>query len=38
MTRRGAKEVVRVRHLGDITKLNGYDIPAVDVVIGGSPC
>lgn len=32
------KEVVSVRHLGDITKLNGYELPAVDVVIGGSPC
>ena len=25
-------------HLGDITKISGYDAPVVDVVIGGSPC
>ena len=25
-------------HLGDITQINGYDAPVVDVVIGGSPC
>ena len=25
-------------HLGDITKINGAEAPAVDVVIGGSPC
>ena len=25
-------------HVGDITKLSGYDIPVVDVVTGGSPC
>ena len=29
--------MVKVEHLGDITKLNGYELPAVDVVIGGSP-
>ena len=27
-----------MEHLGDITKLNGYEVPVVDVVIGGSPC
>ena len=27
-----------MKHLGDITKLSGYIVPAVDVVIGGSPC
>lgn len=27
-----------MKHLGDITKLSGYDVPTVDVVIGGSPC
>lgn len=27
-----------MKHLGDITKLSGYVVPAVDVVIGGSPC
>ena len=25
-------------HLGDITKISGYDAPIVDCVIGGSPC
>ena len=25
-------------HLGDITKINGADIPIVDVITGGSPC
>ena len=25
-------------HLGDITKISGYDCPVVDCVIGGSPC
>ena len=25
-------------HYGDITKINGLDIPIVDVVCGGSPC
>lgn len=25
-------------HFGDITKINGYDLPPVDVVTGGSPC
>ncbi len=32
------KGVIKVEHLGDITKLNGYELPPVDVVIGGSPC
>ena len=27
-----------MRHLGDITKIHGYDIPPVDVITGGSPC
>ena len=27
-----------MRHLGDITKISGYDTPMVDVIIGGSPC
>jgi DNA (cytosine-5)-methyltransferase 1 len=27
-----------MRHLGDITKINGYEVPVVDCVIGGSPC
>lgn len=36
-------EVTRLRfpnmiHLGDIAKLNGADLPAVDIISGGSPC
>lgn len=36
-------EVTRLRfpdmiHVGDITKLNGAELPPVDVVCGGSPC
>lgn len=27
-----------MNHLGNITKICGYDAPPVDVVIGGSPC
>jgi DNA (cytosine-5)-methyltransferase 1 len=27
-----------MRHLGDITKISGYDAPIVDCIIGGSPC
>ena len=27
-----------MKHLGDITKIHGYDIPIVDVIVGGSPC
>ena len=27
-----------MKHLGDITLIKGYDVPVVDVVIGGSPC
>ena len=27
-----------MKHMGDITKINGADVPPVDVVIGGSPC
>lgn len=27
-----------MKHLGDITKLSGYDVPIVDCLIGGSPC
>ena len=25
-------------HLGDITKISGYDVPIVDCVVGGYPC
>ena len=27
-----------MKHFGDITKLNGYELPVVDVITGGSPC
>lgn len=27
-----------VIHLGDITKIKGAEIPAVDIIVGGSPC
>jgi len=27
-----------MRHLGDITQLNGAELPPVDVITGGSPC
>ena len=27
-----------MKHYGDITKINGYDVPLVDIVVGGSPC
>ena len=27
-----------MKHLGDITKLDGAEIPVVDVITGGSPC
>lgn len=27
-----------MRNYGDITKISGYEVPPVDVVIGGSPC
>lgn len=27
-----------MKHLGDITKINGSAVPVVDCVIGGSPC
>ena len=27
-----------MKHVGDITKLNGADLPPVDVITGGSPC
>ena len=28
----------QMRHLGDITKLKGNELPIVDVITGGSPC
>jgi DNA (cytosine-5)-methyltransferase 1 len=27
-----------MKHLGDITKISGYECPPVDVITGGSPC
>lgn len=27
-----------MKHLGDITKISGYEAPAVDIITGGSPC
>lgn len=27
-----------MKHLGDIIKLNGAEVPIVDVICGGSPC
>lgn len=27
-----------MKHFGDITKINGADVPAVDIITGGSPC
>ena len=33
------KEVmIGMKHYGDITKMDGYSIPPVDVITGGSPC
>ena len=36
-------EVTKLRfpdmiHVGDITKLNGAELPVVDIICGGSPC
>ena len=30
--------MISILHLGDITKINGAEVPIVDVVTGGSPC
>ena len=27
-----------MKHLGDITKINGHNVPIVDIICGGSPC
>ena len=27
-----------VNRLGDITKIDGYSLPKIDLIIGGSPC
>lgn len=28
----------QMKHMGDITKLQGANLPVVDVIAGGSPC
>lgn len=33
-----SKRIPSMRHLGDITKINGAEIPPVDVITFGSPC
>lgn len=33
-----AKGGVALKHVGDVTKLSGYELPAVDCISGGSPC
>ena len=30
--------VVPIKHFGDITKINGHNVPMVDIITGGSPC
>ena len=30
--------MTKIKHYGDITMLNGADLPVVDVITGGSPC
>lgn len=32
------KRFPRMKHLGDITKINGAEIEPVDIICGGSPC
>ena len=27
-----------MKHLGDITKIDGHNVPLVDIICGGSPC
>ena len=27
-----------MKHFGDITKVNGAEVPTVDIITGGSPC
>jgi DNA (cytosine-5)-methyltransferase 1 len=27
-----------MKHLGDITKLKGSEVPLTEIVVGGSPC
>lgn len=33
-----SKHFPQMFHLGDITKLNGAELPPVDIIAGGSPC
>ena len=33
-----AKRFPEVIQLGDVTKINGGEIPPVDIIAGGSPC
>lgn len=33
-----SKHFPQMLHLGDITKLNGAELPPVDIIAGGSPC
>ena len=32
------KRFPSILHVGDITKLNGAELPPVDIITGGSPC
>lgn len=32
------KHFPQMKHVGDITKIHGYDLEPVDVITGGSPC
>lgn len=32
------RSVIIIKHYGDITKIDGHDVPPANVVIGGSPC
>lgn len=30
--------MINIKHFGDITKINGAEVPKVDIITGGSPC
>lgn len=32
------KRLPEVKHYGDVNKLNGADLPPVDIITGGFPC
>ena len=34
----GVWEELFMKHLGDITKISGFEAPQVDIICGGSPC